>query len=71
MLIIIIITLLDMAAVVGTAVPVGDLNLLRRQWPLAVLSVMSHKQADLELLRHACKQRFRWARTLNTIWRDI
>ena len=57
------VTLLDMAEAVGPAVPVGDLTLLRRQWILLVLSGMSWKQTDLELLRHACKQRFCGART--------
>ena len=57
------VTLLDMADAVRPVVPVGDLWLLRRQWPLSVLSGMSRKQTDLELMRHECKQCFRGART--------
>ena len=57
------VTLLDMAETVGPAVLMGDLSLLRRQWPLLVLSSMSRKQTDLELLRHASKHRFHGART--------
>ena len=57
------VTLLDMADAVGRVVPVGDLCLLRRQWPLLVVSGMTRKQTDLELMRHECKQRFRGART--------
>ena len=57
------VTLLDMADAVGPVVPVGDLWLLRRQWPLSVVSGMSRKQTDLELMSHECKQCFRGART--------
>ena len=37
------VTLLDMAEAVGPAVPVGDLTILRRQWPLSVVSGMSRR----------------------------
>ena len=43
------VTLLDMAEVVGPAVPVGDLTILQWQWPLSVVSGMSQRQTDLEL----------------------
>ena len=38
------ITLVNMADVVGPTVPVGDLSLLRRQWPVSVVSGMSRNQ---------------------------
>ena len=57
------VTLLDMAEAVGPALSVGDFTILRRQWPLSVVSGMPWRQTDLELLRHACKQRFPGART--------
>ena len=66
------VTLLDMAEAVGPAVPMGDLTLLRRQWPLSVLSGMSWKQTDMELMHHVCKQRFRGAQTgCCSYWRDM
>ena len=55
--------LIDMADADGPVVPVGDLCLLRRRWPLSVVSGMSRKQTDLELIRHECKWRFRGSRT--------
>ena len=58
------VTLLDMADAVGPVVPLGDLWLLRRQWPLSVVSGMSRKQTDLELMRYECKQCFRGAQTV-------
>ena len=58
------VTLLDMPEAVGPAVPMEDLSLLRGLWPISVLSGMSRKQTDLELLRHACKQHFRGARRM-------
>ena len=57
------VTLIDMANADGPVVHVGDLCLLRRQWPLSVVSGMTRKQMDLELMRHECKRRFRVART--------
>ena len=53
------VTLLDMADAVKPIVPVGDLGLLRRQWPVAVLSSMSRQQLDYEKMRHECKRPFR------------
>ena len=55
------ITLVNMADVVGPTVPVGDLSLLRRQWPVSVVSGMSRKQITLEQLCCACNKRFRGA----------
>ena len=61
-------------------VPVADLNILRRQWPLSVVSGMSRKQTDHETLRHECNGGFvvnepnvaRLAeRLLRTIWGAI
>ena len=37
-------------------VPVEDLCVLGRQWPLSVVSGMSRKQTDYESLRHECKR---------------
>ena len=52
------VALVDMANAIGPTVPVGDLGLLRRQWPVLVFSGMSRRQ-----LRHTCKKRFSGART--------
>ena len=57
------VTLLDMADAVKPVVPVGDLGLLRRQWPVAVLSSMLRQQLDYEKMRHKCKRRFRGIQT--------
>ena len=57
------VTLLDMINEDGPAVPVGDLCLLRCQWSVSVVSGMSRKQPDYELMRHECKQRFCGAQT--------
>ena len=57
------VTLIDMANADGPVVPMGDLCLLRHQWPLSVVSGMTRKQTDLELMRHECKWRFFLART--------
>ena len=72
------VTLFDMADAVRPVVPLGDLWLLRRQWLLSVVSGMSRKQTDLELMRHECKQCFRGAQTgccpycgQKMIWRDM
>ena len=37
--------------------------MLRRQWPVSVVAGMSQRQTELELMRHACKERFRVAQT--------
>ena len=57
------VTLLDMADAVEPVVHVGDLCLLKRQWPAAVLSSMSQKHSDYEKMRHECKRRFRGVQT--------
>ena len=44
-------------------IPVADLNILRHQWPLSVVSGMSRKQTNYESLRHGCKRRFRGEHT--------
>ena len=74
------VTLVNIADTVGHTVPVGDLSLLRRQWPVSVMSGMSRKQLELEQLCHVCKKRFcgaqtgcsrTVARTYNIIWHDM
>ena len=57
------VTLVDMADVVGPPVAMGDLSLLRRQWPVSVVSGIVQKQMELELLHHAWKQCFRGMQT--------
>ena len=44
--------LVDMLDEDASVLPVPDLNILRRQWPLSVVSGMSRKQTDYESLRH-------------------
>ena len=39
-------TLVDMADVAGPPVSVGDLGLLRWQWPVSVVSGMSQRQTE-------------------------
>ena len=56
------VTLLDMVDAVEPVVSVGDLGLLRRQWPVVVLSSMSRQQLDYEKMHHKCKRRFRGIR---------
>ena len=50
--------LVDMADTSGPPVSVGDLGMLRRQWPVSVLAGMSQRQTKLELMRHAYKKPF-------------
>ena len=57
------IILADMADAAGPLVSLGDLGLLRRQWLVSVVSGMSQRQTELELMQHACKERFRGAQT--------
>ena len=57
------VTLVNMADTGRPTVPVGDLSLLQRQWPVSVVSGMSQKQLELQQLRHTCKKRFRGAQT--------
>ena len=44
------VTLVDMPDADAHVVPVADLNILRRQWPLSVVPGMSQKQTDYESL---------------------
>ena len=53
------VTLLDMADELEPFMSIGDLSLLRHQWPAPVLSSMSKKQMDYEKLHQDCKHRFR------------
>ena len=55
--------LVDMLDVDAPVVPVADLNIIRCQWPLSVVSEMSRKQTDQESLRQECKWWFRYERT--------
>ena len=57
------VTLVNMADAARPPVSVGDLGLLRRQWPVSIVAGMSLRQTELELMRHACKERFRGAQT--------
>ena len=57
------VTLVDMADVAGPPISVGDLGLLRRQFLLSVVTGMSRRQTELELMRHACKEQFRGVQT--------
>ena len=59
------VTLVDMADTVGPTVFMGDLSVLRRQWPVSVVSGMSWRQMELEQLRHACKERL-----LPVLWHE-
>ena len=36
-----------------------EMSILRRQWPTSLLTGMTRRQTDLELLRRECKNRFR------------
>ena len=53
------VTLVDMTNVSGPAVSMADMSHLRRQWPTSLLTGMTRRQIDLELLRRECKRRFR------------
>ena len=57
------VTLIDMANADGPYVPVSNLSLLHRQWPVSVVNGMAQKQLELEQLRHACKKRYCGAHT--------
>ena len=54
---------MDMLDADAPVVPVAYLTILRRPWPLSVVSGMSWKQMDYESLRHECKRRFRGEHT--------
>ena len=58
------VTLLDMGDVEGSDVSMGDLSILRLQWPLSVVSGLARQQLELGQLRHACKKRYRGAQML-------
>ena len=49
------VTLVDMVDADAPVVPVADVCVLWRQWPLSVVSRMSRKHMDYESLRHKCK----------------
>ena len=49
------VTLMDMADAGRPPVSVGDLGMLRRQWPVSVVAGMSQRQTELDLMWHACK----------------
>ena len=53
------VTLIDMDQADEPVVPVEELGLLRRQWPMSVVSGIAEKQAELELMHQKCKQHFR------------
>ena len=52
-------TLVDMAGATGPSVSKEELSALRRQWPVSVVTGMSKRQTDLELMHCECKARFR------------
>ena len=52
-------------------ISVRDLGLLRRQWPVSVVARMSHRQTELVMMRHTCKQRFRGAQTGYSSYRGV
>ena len=53
------ITLMDMAGMTTPPISKEELNTLRRQWPVSLVSGMSKKQTKLKLMRHDCKALFR------------
>ena len=55
-----VLTVVDMDHVNGLNFPVADLDILRGMWPFPVVSSMTDKQMDLELIRHTCKQTLPW-----------
>ena len=54
------VTVVDMDHVDGPNVHVADIDILRGMWPFPVVSSMTDKQMDLELLRHTCKKTQPW-----------
>ena len=48
----------DMTNVSGPAVSMADMSHLQRQWPTSLLTGMTRRQTDLELLRWECKHQF-------------
>ena len=53
------VTLVDLTGVSGLPVSMGEMGDLRRQWPTSLLTGMTRRQTDLELMRRECKRRFR------------
>ena len=53
------VTLVDMAGATRPSVSKEELSTLRRQWPVSLVSGMSKRQTDLELMRRNCKAQFR------------
>ena len=51
-------TLVDMAGATGPSVSKEELSALRRQWPISVVTGMSKRQTDLELMCRDCIERF-------------
>ena len=53
------VTLVDLTGVSGLPVSMGEMGDLRRQWPTSLLTGMTRRQTDLELMRRECKRWFR------------
>ena len=52
----------------GRPVTVGDLDQLRRQWPVSVVSGMAMRQTELELMWHACVGCFHGRSAIQRAW---
>ena len=52
------VTLVDMTGETGPTVSMEEMSNLRRQWPASLLTGMTQRQTDLQLLRRECKNRF-------------
>ena len=52
-------TIVDMAGATRSFISKEELSALRRHWPISVVTRMSKRQTDLELMRCDCKARFR------------
>ena len=53
------VTLVDMTHVSGPAVSTADMSYLWRQWPTSLLTGITRRHTDLELMWRQCKCRFR------------
>ena len=51
--------LVDMTGGTDQTVSMEEMSNLRRQWPTSLLTGMTQRQTDLELLMRECKNRFR------------
>ena len=51
--------LVDMAGATWPSISKNELSTLRRQWPVSLVSGMSKRQTELELMWRDCKARFR------------